>query len=365
MDTSEISGPYKLVYIFRRFKCLHVYECLSQGREFWFGLHLTTDNRFTLHDMQPTTKPRKQPLPDWWKRGAGSPYPTQGPNSFLYNDISSSKNASPAKSVLVVRDAAHSDNLSGGLETYVPPRLLHGVIPGTLLEQYRFWQDETSKGDMRGCGARVLRGYPNDSKDNNTMLFVEMGPVGSWEKMEGNVGPQSLGTFDKRSNIEITGFPGRSVRVFRRSKVEVEQEFRHLSLLASIIESAQLLQKTRKSRAGRHSSGIKLSDLMAEGSDEEDVPKFEKDETIMAFETTHNQHRWFQACVTKVKEDDTYDIEFNDPEWYQEEEDFSASQMRKIPKNKGAAEKFKGMGVWAFDSMSDSDAEDWRSDEKI
>ena len=84
----------------------------------------------------------------------------------------------------------------------------------------------------------------------------------------------------------------------------------------------------------------------------------------MAFETTVNQHRWFQACVTKVKEDDTYDIEFNDPEWYQEEEDFSASQMRKIPKNKGAAEKFKGMGVWAFDSMSDSDAEDWRSDEE-
>ena len=87
------------------------------------------------------------------------------------------------------------------------------------------------------------------------MLFVEMGPVGSWEKMEGNVGPQSLGTFDKRSNIEIADFR-RSVLTCRRSKVEVEQEFRHLSLLASIIESAQLLQKTRKSRAGRHSSGI-------------------------------------------------------------------------------------------------------------
>ena len=46
-----------------------------------------------------------------------------------------------------------------------------------------------------------------------------------------------------------------------------------------------------------------------------------------------------------MKEDDTYDIEFNDPEWYQEEEDFSASQMRKIPKIKARPKSLKAWGV--------------------
>ena len=364
----KLGGPYKLVYIFRRFKCLHIYECLSQGREFWFGLHLTTDNRYTLHDMQPSTRHRKQPLPEWWKRGAGTPYPTKGPLAFLYNDISNPKNSSPTKSVLIVRDASHNENLSGGLETYVPPRLLHGLVPGALLEQYRFWQDETSKGDMRGCGQRVLRGYPLDSKDNNTILFVEMGPIGSWEKREAYIGGGSRGSGiarNKRTTVEITGFPGRAVRIFRRAKIEVEREFRHLSLLASIIESAQLLRKPRKSHSGRHSSGgIKLSDLMAEENDEAEVPKFFAEEIIMAFEVKHEQNRWFQAQVETVNDSGTYDITFNDPEWYQDEKDVPASRMRKLPRG-SSAEKLKGMGVWAFDSMSESDAEDWRSDEDV
>jgi len=54
-----IGGPYKLVYLFRRLRCVHIYECVSHGREWYYSLHLTTDCRYTLRDMQPSTSIRE------------------------------------------------------------------------------------------------------------------------------------------------------------------------------------------------------------------------------------------------------------------------------------------------------------------
>lgn len=58
----KLGGAFKLVYIFRRLRCVHVYECVSQGREFWWTLHLTTDARFTLREMQPSLQWGTRPL---------------------------------------------------------------------------------------------------------------------------------------------------------------------------------------------------------------------------------------------------------------------------------------------------------------
>jgi hypothetical protein len=55
----NIGGPWKLVYLFRRLRCVHVYECISQGREWFFSLHLTTDTRFTLRELQPSMRDRQ------------------------------------------------------------------------------------------------------------------------------------------------------------------------------------------------------------------------------------------------------------------------------------------------------------------
>ena len=55
----SLGGPWKLVYLFRRLRCVHVYECVSQGREWWYSLHLTTDHRYTLREMQPSAKDRQ------------------------------------------------------------------------------------------------------------------------------------------------------------------------------------------------------------------------------------------------------------------------------------------------------------------
>ena len=54
----NLGGPFKLVYLFRRLRCLHVYECISHGRQWWYSLHMSTDYRFTLRDMQPSRKSR-------------------------------------------------------------------------------------------------------------------------------------------------------------------------------------------------------------------------------------------------------------------------------------------------------------------
>ena len=88
--------------------------------------------------------------PDWWVRGAGSPYPA-GLGEYLMNDLYGVSMTRPAPnhlSVLIVRDAQHHLNLSGGKETFVPRRLLAGMVPDALLDTYRFWQDES---EAPGC----------------------------------------------------------------------------------------------------------------------------------------------------------------------------------------------------------------------
>ena len=50
----------------------------------------------------------------------------------------------PPATPAVARDWTVDANLSLGTETYLPSRLLWGVLPATLLESHEFWQDEDS-----------------------------------------------------------------------------------------------------------------------------------------------------------------------------------------------------------------------------
>ena len=168
-----------------------------------------------------------------------------------------------------------------------------------------------------------------------------------------------------QQRIDITGVPGRSVRVRRRSKHNVEKEFKQLSLLASIIESAQLLSVNKGShKGGRSHEEGSLDDFFTfgGGEEEEDLPKFEEGEAILCFEERYAQ-KWCSAYINKVKEDDLYDVQFNDDECYEEREDVSATTMRKVPKGK-SIQDLKGEGIWRYASMSDSEKEDWASDEE-
>jgi hypothetical protein len=127
----SLGGPFKLAVLFRRLKCVQVFECVTQGRQWWYTLHLATDARFSLRELQPTIANRQSPFPKWWTHGAGSPYPV-GVGAHVSNDVVGLSQQT-SQSVLVKRDAADEDNLSGGVETLIPERLLLGVIPQAIL----------------------------------------------------------------------------------------------------------------------------------------------------------------------------------------------------------------------------------------
>jgi hypothetical protein len=55
----KLGGPWKLVYLFRQLRCMHIYECVSHGRQWWFTQHLATKTQFSLRELQPTMESRE------------------------------------------------------------------------------------------------------------------------------------------------------------------------------------------------------------------------------------------------------------------------------------------------------------------
>lgn len=115
LHPQNMPGAYKLVFLYRQWQCIQVFEATSHGRQWHYTLHLATDARLSLQELQPSTGPRAAPYPAWWQHGAGAPYPSIFETS--------------GESVLIRRDAAHALNVSGGVEQLVPERFLLGILP--------------------------------------------------------------------------------------------------------------------------------------------------------------------------------------------------------------------------------------------
>jgi len=136
------------VYVYRDLQMVTMYSIHSHGRLFYRTLVFTTNAYQTFADMQPSFSDRSQLWQKWNRHMAGGPtnigemYPTQ---------------------VVITRDADVPENLSGGIETYIPARLLCGVIPQALTDAYRFWQDTNDN----------LRGYPKDPNCPH-VIFVQL-----------------------------------------------------------------------------------------------------------------------------------------------------------------------------------------------
>eukprot|EP01033_Poteriospumella_lacustris_P010457 gene10460-7435_t len=334
----KLGGPYKLVYLFRRLKCLHIYECVSQGRDWWFTLHLTTDHRYCLRELEPSTQPRQQQFPDWWIRAGGSAYPV-GLGDVLFNDVEG-VSRQPTLSVLVHRDQSHKLNLSGGRETLVPSRLLYGVVPETLLDNYYFWQDES----IAPAGTRVddlpvvsrgykrIRGYPRED-DGEYMIIVEFLSTGDWS--------DTRATGSKSSKIiQCTGFPGRSVKITRRPLEIVKAEFKARQRIAGHIESLKLLtipklQKKKKSK-----------DDKKDDVDEKDGDRYEIDEEVEADHEGNGSEFW-PAVVRRANDNGTYDIEYQgEYKWAGTQKNMSAEFIQR----KGESERKKRAAKYDVDA---------------
>merc|ERR1712139_67675 len=118
---------------------------------------------------------------------------------------------------------------------FVPRRLLQGAILDALLDEYEFWQDESTmprdatEEDKKNAafGYMKLRGYPQKDSDADFMLIVEMKFTGSW------VNVNTISQMNNESNsikndsmvLQATGLPGRTVSVTRRPTSLMKEEY--------------------------------------------------------------------------------------------------------------------------------------------
>ena len=376
----QLGGPFKLVYLFKKLRCIHIYECVSQGRQWFYSLHFTTDHRYTMRDMMPSTENRRSQFPEWWIRGSGNAYPC-GVHGSLMNDIDL-LSRKPSLSVLVVRDSQHPANLSGGQETFVPARLLYGVVPEALLDGYTFWQDESifpKEGHQQGltptdfpagikCYQR-LRGYPRKGSGKSTggdageyMIFVEFVHIGKYDAA--STASFLLTSSDPTSYYQTTGFPGRVVRITRRPLSLVKQWFEIRQKIAHHIESLPgpllLLPSSaldKKSKKEKKEEKAKQGDGKA-GSGSRSH-KFPIDTEV---ECDHEGNGEYWPCIVRRCNDDgSYDIEFvKDFKWLGTQKSIDA---RTIQRRGDSDRKRRGEGIWHWEGMSDSEEEDWREDD--
>eukprot|EP00966_Prymnesium_polylepis_P242549 5608634-Prymnesium_polylepis.1 len=107
-------------FVYKAQQMVQAYAIMSHGRRFYRALTYTSDARFCLRSMQPSTDDRSGLWPAWERHAAGNPKATfdEGP------------------SVVITREWAFPDNLSLGTETYMPSQLLLGIIPQVIFRQH-------------------------------------------------------------------------------------------------------------------------------------------------------------------------------------------------------------------------------------
>ncbi len=168
---------------------MHVYALIEEGRMVQRCLTYTSDCRHSLHDLTPDTENRDKPFSAGTRFAAGNIFDTvlskdgkllqragAGPLASAMvgslvikrtrlitgNEKEKEPSAGPGWGDLGVAAVECTERLT---ETFVPDRVLHGLIPDCLLEEYQFWK----------TGPRTLRGYPRvPSADNETELFVRL-----------------------------------------------------------------------------------------------------------------------------------------------------------------------------------------------
>ena len=129
------SGTWKEIFVFRNLNTVHVYNLISHGRRVYRSLIFTSHSKCALHSLPPkATEPNPKPIP----------FP-------VYHSSGDWKQAATGSATLVI---LRQSSALGGQETYLPPRLLQGIIPSALLESFHFWQGE----DL------LVRGTPMDDQ---------------------------------------------------------------------------------------------------------------------------------------------------------------------------------------------------------
>ena len=143
---------WREIFVYRARRMVHVYRIESHGRRFYRSLEYTSDARFCLREMQPSTRRHRKLLwPHWERHGAGHPYADSHNQSEVGGDLAR-------------------------LDRRRQPLARHGDLPAergcsgaccrqALLESHEFWQDEDDN----------VRGYPRDENASTDVIYIRLG----------------------------------------------------------------------------------------------------------------------------------------------------------------------------------------------
>uniref|UniRef100_M4BT12 ubiquitinyl hydrolase 1 n=1 Tax=Hyaloperonospora arabidopsidis (strain Emoy2) TaxID=559515 RepID=M4BT12_HYAAE len=137
-------ATFKEIVAYRRMKVVHIFALVSHGRRLYRKLIFTSNSRLSLYNFPPTLLPDQGPVDAALLRASGEP----------------SERQTAGGSLVVLR----KNYLLNGTEQFVPSRLLQGVVPSCLLENFRFWIGEDGR----------LRGDSVDSKSQWFRYRVEI-----------------------------------------------------------------------------------------------------------------------------------------------------------------------------------------------
>lgn len=116
------------IIIIKKYNVIHYYKIVERGRQFYRTLIFSSDWRYCFYDMSPIY-PLDQPC-DFINRfvsAEGSP-----PDLLEYQQPTL-----PDYSLIIIRNFGNNLN---DKQIFIPSRILKGIIPEPLLNDYMFWQ---------------------------------------------------------------------------------------------------------------------------------------------------------------------------------------------------------------------------------
>ena len=116
----------KEIIVFRKRNVVHIYDIIEHGRRFYRSLIYTSDTRMCFRDMQPAIQRAR--IHPW------APY-----TRFASLAAEGKKFRYPNQSLIITRNLSSSKD---GIQQVIPRRLLEGLLPAILLDEYEFWQNK-------------------------------------------------------------------------------------------------------------------------------------------------------------------------------------------------------------------------------